>query len=62
MCAVQYDEAEASEGEEEAGGEPLHDVLSVDPVRHERHRPAVPVLVRRGSHTRRLHDHVVDYT
>lgn len=42
---VQDDEAEAPHGEEEAGGQALHDVLAVDSVGHEGHGTGVTVLV-----------------
>ena len=60
MRLVEDDHADAAEGEHEGGGEALHDVLAVDAVLHEGHRPRVAALVRRRAHGGRLHDHVVD--
>ena len=57
---VQNDEADAAEGEHEGGGQTLHDVLAVDAVLHEGHGAGVPLLVRRRTHGRGLHYHVVD--
>lgn len=59
MCAVQYDKAEPSKREQEAGCEPFHDVLSVNTIRHERYRSNVPMFISRGSYARRLHYHVI---
>lgn len=59
MGSVQDDEAESTEGEEEGGGQAFHDVLAIDAIRHERHRPAVPVLISRRSYAGRLNYHIV---
>ena len=60
MGLVEHDEAGAAQDEHEGGCQALHDVLPVDPVLHECHRPGVPVFVRGGTHGRGLHDHIVD--
>ena len=57
---VHDDEAESSDREQEAAGKPLHDVLTIYPVRHERDRPRMSMLVRRRTDARWLNDHVVN--
>jgi len=57
---VQHDESETAHGEEEAGRQSLHDVLTVDAVRHEGDGLGMAVLIGGGPDTGRLHDDIVD--
>jgi len=57
---VQHDKAQPAQEEHEGGRQALHDVLAVDAVLHEGHRPRVPVLVGGRSHGGRFDDDVID--
>ena len=57
---VQHDESETAHGEEKAGRQSLHDVLTVDAVRHEGDGLGVAVLIGGGPDAGRFHDDVVD--
>lgn len=56
---VHDDESQSADGEQEAAGQALHDVLPIHTVGHKGHWTRVSVLIHRGSQTGRLHNHVV---
>lgn len=53
-------EADTADCEKETAGQSLHDVLSIDPVRHECHRSRVAVLIGCRSDAGRLHNDIID--
>ena len=62
MGLVQYDESKSAGGEKERRCNSLHDVLSVDSIRHECHRARVAMLVNCSSNAWRLDNDIVNDT
>ena len=58
--ALQDHKAQGTKGEEKARSQPFHDVLPVDPIRHEGNGAVVTAVVRGGAYGGRLHDDVID--
>ena len=60
VSLVEDNETGAAQREHEAGGKALHDVLAVDSVLHECHRPRVTVLICCGTHWWGFDNDVID--
>lgn len=58
VSSVQYDETDSAHRKQKTGRQPFHDVLSVNPIGHERHGSRMAVFIGGGAHTWWLNDHV----
>lgn len=57
---IEQDKSKSSKTEQETGGQAFHDVLAIDPVRHESLRFLMTLVVCNGADAWRLDDHVVN--